>query len=373
MYGIDEFWDNIELSEIDEIVSEFSNKCVDILMNNVKSDIGQLIKENEKLNKDNDNYKTLIKELKKEQQNKNENEFKSNLLSTLSDNILKKFKNCSNEKQFLINFCELIFDTEIPIEREDITECPVWLILAVKHYSYKKEIIDILNYFNIKYPDELCNLRLPNEWNESELDIFFKNMPNHYNCNCCNYANNLRFWKSRALYSVEKQCSYSYSEIPWQIILLNPLLKKEKYLKQIGENIFAGRRNWIYFIRILDYQNFTSEEFNYLINSIKLDEVDEDYYEDFYKFFKPYIEKLDYNTQKPIFDKFFSCLCEYNKYYIEHTPILLSLPVDYIKKWFKNTDAKKAFEYLARYDKELINTFGENIKQELCSINLNIN
>ena len=43
-------------------------------------------------------------------------------------------------------------------------------------------------------PKNIENFRLPIDWTEEEMDIFFENMYKHVNCNGCSYKENLRYW-----------------------------------------------------------------------------------------------------------------------------------------------------------------------------------
>lgn len=368
MYGIDEFYENYELSPIETLVSEFRDKCVEILMTDVNSDINSLVESNNNLIRENNEYKKQIAALENEIATNTIIGKKNKLYSFFFESILDNYStscNTTDEKtNFIFDFCSLLFTTDIPVSNIDKSGCPIWLTLSVKYYTHKKEIIDILNYFNIKYPNNINTLRLPHEWNEQELDVFFANMYRNYVCNGNIYDDNLRHWYPNALYSIEKQCSLSYSEIPWQLLLRNPLLHKEKYLRLIGENLFSRESNWNYFEKLTQYQEYLPEEMLILIKSIDVSSIKASNHirKSFINFIKPYVDLI--KNEKKLLDKYFEYLCE-EDYQIKYTSILLSMPIEYIQRWFSKQSMKICLEFITRHEKELISLFGENIKKEL--------
>jgi len=140
--------------------------------------------------------------------------------------------------------------------------------LIINYYSIKDKIIALLKSCNIDVPDKAYNFRLPLDWTEEELDIFFDTMANHYVCNGCIYSENIGFWYRERLWDKPiENCRHNYSEIPWQFVLRNPLLNSDKYVVKIAEAINKGG-NGTYFAKIFDYQKLNDEYIKYLVNNI---------------------------------------------------------------------------------------------------------
>lgn len=130
----------------------------------------------------------------------------------------------TDDSNTLLNFLSWFWEVDYT---ENSYNVPLWLIALTNYYSHKDEVIEFLKILNIKLPKNIENFRLPIDWTEAEIDIFFITVYNHSNCNGCTYERNLNFWGTSSLDSVEEQCNRHYSEIPWQFVLRNPILKKK--------------------------------------------------------------------------------------------------------------------------------------------------
>lgn len=211
----------------DEIMIEYQQKMKDALLESVKFEIEQIKNNDVRLQEENNKLRNEIRQLKDEIKLSNDKCKNSIIIDTVLNNI---------NKDNFINFVSVIYEKDYE-ESWSTEETPLWLGVLTEYYSHKDSIIEMINVFNIKAPKEIVNFRLPIDWNEEELDIFFDTMRNHYNCNGSSFQYNLRFWGTNSLKPVKDQCNKNYSEIPWQYILRNPLLKTNKYLKIIGEKI----------------------------------------------------------------------------------------------------------------------------------------
>ena len=254
--------DYAEPSEVDELFKEFQEKCMDVLCNNVKSEVdeimtrnAQLTEENEKLRKQSKSFENIAIERTK----------------SLNDSgtvlkMLKYLKNSLDDEKVYSLF-NLMFEKDF---EEDLYEVPLWLGILTQYYSHKDEAIEFLRLLDVKLPDKIENFRLPIDWTEQELDVFFDTMHNHVNCNGCVYEENLRFWGKNSLMSVEDQCKKTYyDEIPWQYVLRNPLLKKEKYLEQIGKHMINTISfNWSKFSKIDEYLELEPKELKIIFDNL---------------------------------------------------------------------------------------------------------
>ena len=200
--------DYAEPLEVDELFKEFQEKCMDILCNNVKSEVDAIITRNIQLTKENEE----LKEKSKSFENIAIERTKSLNDSGTVLKMLKYLKNSLDDEKVYSLF-ELMFEKDF---EENLYEVPLWLGILTQYYSHKDEAIEFLRLLDVKLPDKIENFRLPIDWTEQELDVFFDTMHNHVNCNGCVYVENLRFWGKYSLMSVEDQCKKTYyDEIPW--------------------------------------------------------------------------------------------------------------------------------------------------------------
>lgn len=218
---------------------------------------------------------------------------------------------------------------------ENTYEAPLWLGCATRYYNNRTKVFTILRALGFMLPEGIENFRLPQDWTEEELDAVFDNIGNHVNCNSCVFKDNLRYWKPNALDDPIKVCNQSFTEIPWQFLLRNPLLKKEKYLKEIGRMfcIPNGRYHayqWYYFAKITEYQELTAEEIKIII-----DNIDYTYYnnknEDLKKFLLNNIELIDNEV-------FLWAIYEYNKgsYDFKYNNTVLKMSYVYVKQYMRD-------------------------------------
>lgn len=313
--------DYAEPSEVDELFKEFQEKCMNVLCNNVKSEVdaiitqnAQLTEENEKLRKQSKSFENIAIERTK----------------SLNDSgtvlkMLKYLKNSLDDEKVYSLF-ELMFEKDF---EENSYEVPLWLGILTQYYSHKDEAIEFLRLLDVKLPDKIENFRLPIDWTEQELDIFFDTMHNHVNCNGCVYASNLKFWGKHSLMSVEDQCKKTYyDEIPWQYVLRNPLLKKEKYLEQIGKHMISiPSSNWSKFSKIDEYLELEPKELKVIFDNIDY-QLWANKDKDITNFILRHIDLID---NKNFLNKVYD-FC-HNSYDFIFKYKILDMPFTYVKKW----------------------------------------
>ena len=330
-------------------VDECNLNCIiQDLVDNVKrqvihesnSEIKSILNENAKLKKENKELQKSINDITS--QNNDNNLFES-IWGNIKNNLMKKVP---PEKQFAKNneiydFLSLIYDKDY-VEEVD-TNTPLWIGILTQWYSHKNEMIQIMDSLGIPTPKNVSNFRLPVDWTEEELDIFFDTIHNHVNCNCCTYSGNLRFWGDSSLQDVKTQCNRSYSEIPWQYVLRNPRLKNEKYLAAIGKGAYSSKySNYSKFFRIDTYQELNDEQIKVIIDNMeyqrmhKSDEID--------RFLLKHINLIsNENFLDKIYDRF------NDSYSFEYDNCILDMPYKYAYKWL--TEHKnKAIQFLYKYN-----------------------
>jgi hypothetical protein len=139
----------------------------------------------------------------------------------------------------------------------------------------------------------------------------------------------LRFWGKNSLDDVKTQCNRNYSEIPWQYVLRNPLLKKKKYLKKIGQNAYGSNGysgHWDNFYKIDSYLDLSDEEIKTILNNIyytKLKNND--------AISKFVLRNLKCIEDDEFLNKIYSLF--HNSYDFEYGKKILEMPYKYILKW----------------------------------------
>lgn len=340
-----DYEDYYEPSVMDELLDEFQQKCKEILLNDVNSTIGSIKHESEYLKKENERLMTVLSQAEKNLRESKKNTEKFALMETLTNGIKSTVENSENKNQKVYDFLDLVFQKDY---KEDVYDTPIWIGAMTQFYSNKEAVIEVLKLFDVKLPDNIENFRLPIDWNEEELDMFFDTVNNHVNCNGCTYEGNLKFWGNRSLIDVKTQCYKSgYSEIPWQYVLRNPLLKKEKYLKKIGQNAFTPWR-WNNFYRIDKYLNLSDEEIKIILNNIDYTKMkNKGDVEEFI------LRHLNLIEDDAFLKKIYSLFC--NSYDFRYRKKILDMPYKYMLQWAydcKNDAARFIEENKEHFTKE---------------------
>ena len=231
---------------------------------------------------------------------------------------------------------------------ENTYECPTWLGAITNYYSNKELVIELLKVLKIDMPKNIHDFRLPIDWTEKELDMFFETIPMHVNCNGCSFSDNLRFWKPNCLDNVATMVNRQYSEIPWQFVLRNPLIKKEKYLKQIGEHAFKSGKtyrssNWDKFFKLPDYQELSAEEKQIILDNMSNVDLTTLSSEELKNFILDNVELIkdeDFLTQ--IYKKYS------DSYTFSYKNTLFKFPYSFIVRFIEENKLGCALEWLNR-------------------------
>ena len=321
MYYEDENY--YEPSVMNELLDEFQQKCREILLDDTNSKISEIKHENEYLKQENELLKAALSKAERNLRDTNKNIEEFSLMEILVNRIKNTIENADDKKDRIYTFLNCIFKKDY---EEDVTDTPLWIGALTQFYSNKETVLKILRMFHVDLPKNVENFRLPIDWDEKELDMFFDTIYNHVNCNGCTFDRNLRFWGRGSLSDAETQCYQSnYSEIPWQYVLRNPLLKKEKYLEQIGKNAYASC-NWKNFYKIQCYLDLTEKEIKIILNNIDYTKLkNNDEVAAFVLNNLKYIENDDF--MKKIYSLF------HNSYAFEYQMKIIEMPYKYILQW----------------------------------------
>lgn len=326
-------------SNLDYIIQDLVDNVKRQVIDESNSEISLIINENRKLKEENEKLQKSINDITSQN---NDNNLFDSIWGSIKNNLIKKVlpeeQLAKNNK--IYDFLSLIYDKDYKENLDYNT--PLWIGILTQWYSHKNEMIQIMQSLGISTPKNISNFRLPIDWTEEELDIFFDTIHNHTNCNGCTYEGNLRFWDDGSLQDVKTQCSRFYSEIPWQYVLRNPHLKNEKYLAAIGKGAYLSKcSNYFKFFKIETYQELTDEQIKVIIDNMeyqkmnKSDEID--------RFLLKHIDLIsnEYFLNK-IYDRFS------NNYSFEVYDCVLHVPYKYAYKWL--TEHKnKAIQFLDKY------------------------
>lgn len=322
-------------NETENVFKENNLKIIDILTKEIRDEIDDLKNRNLELSQqvnyfisENEKIESQVKNFKKEQTEYKESEFFKSILTNVK-NI-----DFTGDPDTLLNFLSYFWKADYA---ENSCDVPLWLIALTNYYSHKNEVIEFLKILNIKIPKNIDNFRLPIDWTEAEMDIFFTTVYNHYNCNGCTYERNLKFWGTFSLGSVEEQCNRHYSEIPWQFILRNPVLKKKKFLRQIGEHFMDKYSNWKNFLKVDEYLSLTNDEIKTIIDNIDFVEMSWDGINKNFMNHKNFLLRNINLIQNPVFlDKIYDMFKL--SYEFQYDNKILDMPAMYLEKWVSEKD-----------------------------------
>lgn len=339
-----------EQSEMDELLTEFKEKCTKILLEDINSQMGMIKHESEYLKKENERLTTALYQAEKSLRGSKKDVERFSLMETLTNGIKNTVENAESKDKKIYDFLELVFTKDY---KEDVYDTPLWIGAMTQFYSNKDKVIDVLRLFDIRLPDNIENFKLPVDWNEEELDMFFDTVNNHVNCNGCTFEGNLKFWGSKSLYDVKTQCYKSgYSEIPWQYVLRNPLIKQEKYLEKIGKNAFTPFR-WDNFYKIDRYLDLSEEEIKIILNNIDYTKLKKN--GDVAEFI---LRNLKYVEDDKFLKKIYSLF--HDSYDFRYRNKILDMPYKYMLQW-----AEEHKNDAARFVEENKEHFTEEQRKEL--------
>lgn len=323
-------------TNLDILLEEFKSKTKDIFINDINSEYNTIKKENERLTEQNqklseDNF-VLTQQL--EEKNKIIKD------SKLFTNLLNNIKQLKDDPNKIFQFLDCLYEKDF--EEIRVQDTPLWIEALTQYYSHKDDIIELLKIMDVKLPDNISNFRLPIDWNEEEMDIFFNTMYNHYCTNGQIFERNLKWYATSSLISVKEQWNKSNSNIPWQYILRNPILKKEKYLRQIGQHLTDYTSNWTNFAKITKFLDLSDDEIKIIINNI--DQVLLKKKTDAMDFC---IRHLKLINNEVILNKVYNGY--YNSYDFKYHNKIFEMPFDYIKDWIGiivEEDTRNAIDFL---------------------------
>ena len=335
----EDFYDDLsqeEQTNLEILLEEFKSKTKDILTADINSEYNTIKTENERLIEQNQQLLEDNFLLKQQLEEKNKIIEDSKLITNLLNNI-KQLKDDPNK---IFQFLDCLYEKDF--EEIRVQDTPLWIEVLTQYYSHKDDIIEFLKIIDVKLPNNISNFRLPIDWNEEEMDIFFNSMYCHYCTNGNIFERNLKWYGTSSLNSVKEQCRKNTSNIPWQYILRNPILKKEKYLRQIGKHLTDYSSNWTNFAKITKFLDLSDDEIKIIINNI--DQVLLKKKTDAMDFCIRHLQLID---NEVILNKIYNGY--YNSYDFKYNNKILEMPFDYIKDWIgiiAKEDLRNAVDFI---------------------------
>lgn len=197
---------------------------------------------------------------------------------------------------------------------QQFDDAPEWFLVYCRYYSKKEELKKIFSMYGIEPDIDINEFRMPYEWNKDELLTFCIYIANAYVTNGQIFSNNYGFWYRRLLYNIDpdQQIRYQYNQIPWQLILKNPLWNQdEECFDKMMEIISNKKMANNYFFNIVKYQEMDEEKAERLAGKInKLNKMEK-------AFLECYFPKSEENLNR-LFKKASSN--QYNSLYIGKFP-----------------------------------------------------
>ncbi|PAV30289.1 hypothetical protein CIL05_07415 [Virgibacillus profundi] len=191
-----------------------------------------------------------------------------------AEDLIAKFTPLVNKDNFEDFLDSLNLEgTGIVIDGMDSGKIPVWFQAVVKYYDHKELVISLMNLFNIDYPNWAANFKLPYDYNEEELDLFFRNISYASVTNGADFQHNTGFFYEKLKRNngdVKLLLTKSdYFNIPWNLLLQNKLLVTGEYfnkiLNELKENSM-GYMNSFNFFYIQKYQELSSYQVSQMLD-----------------------------------------------------------------------------------------------------------
>ena len=195
-----------------------------------------------------------------------------------TDNAMRIVQPLVSEDNF-IDFLDslAIEETGIKVSGMYSEDIPVWFKVIVKYYNHKDTIFKLMDFADIPYPDWASSFKMPYDYNEEELDIFFDRFHNFGMTNGCHFEHNMGFfWNDIKRHKANTKSLLNgkqYVQVPWNLLLRNERLVNEKFFVKIQERLSKKHLyNDLYFLKLQKYQRLSDSHILSLIQTLKNNE-----------------------------------------------------------------------------------------------------
>jgi len=238
----------------------------ELIENEVKIRVKSIVDDNVKLKNE---ITSLTKECTTLKSKLSEVSDKSDIIET-GKHIMSFFSEGNIE-----NFIKLKPTYNISMSDSGMNSIPIWFYLILKYWKNKADIYNIFKFFNFSIPNWAKDIKIPQEWNKEECIYFTQTIGKHYVCNGQIYSQNLGFWYQDQGHNLTDaklmMFGKTYSEIPWQFVLANPLwLNDDEVFNSMINCIKQNKEHSQYFLEIETYacKIMTPNQIKLLIKAI---------------------------------------------------------------------------------------------------------
>lgn len=201
--------------------------------------------------------------------------------------------------------------------------------LAIHYYDHKDLVIKLLTLFGVeeKYIKLVNDYVLPKYWHKDQVMVFVKNPK--YNTNGYMFGDS-PYW------------SGGMDNLPYNQIMVNPLMVDEEVFAELINTIKAKRGEWYQLYAITRYVNLSCKQLLALGDTL-LSVNSKDYSTDT---ITEFIRKNLVSFSKEVKDKLFLLIRDDNHYNLFHWE---NFPVEYQKQYLMNMEVSKLLTTLTHY------------------------
>lgn len=145
-------------------------------------------------------------------------------------------------------------------------EIPSWFKLLFTYYEDREKLFTIMDLFDFKYPSWAKKYKMPYEYNEEELGLFINPKYRRSITNGQMFKENTGFFwrniqenKGDTNKILTAQITFA-DDIPWQLVLSNPLWKEDKMFNKILNALYKKENDSHFYFCIQDYQEISKEQ-----------------------------------------------------------------------------------------------------------------
>lgn len=154
-------------------------------------------------------------------------------------------------------------------------EKDMWFVLLAKYYKDKEILPELCSTFGIPYPEGMLDTVMPFQYDQDVLDELFQNKlikgkvekmtHRHYDITG-KWFNRLKRNHFNGAETIKK--TKDYQELPWELLIKNPLLKEDIYFSQIVKNIRENKSNYHHIAFIGLHLDLSNEQYEQLLKDI---------------------------------------------------------------------------------------------------------
>ena len=294
---------------INKIIKEYVEGEVELELRYEKTKIRSIEKENVKLRKEKEE---LEDELKRHREQIKQLQSAVSVLPTIKEKL-----NEDNIENLLVGFG---YQREEQY-RDHYDKAPKWFALIMMYYSIRETVLNLLDLAQIEYPSWAKSIKLPQDFDEQEVEWFLSNKSNYRGYydemmggNRVAYYKPLKAYKGNIKDMLNREPYLWAYSLPLDSLLKNPLLITDRFFEKILNIIDTKEEKSHYFFEIASYQRLDDRQIKALADRLpkKSDELRisherfiEECYETLNKLSPDYMDRYIDEISTSEFDTFF--------------------------------------------------------------------